>query len=533
MNRIFKTSKQILNFFHTTSLSTLSVKHFNSQAVASPSRLPKITKVRNSSSQINLADFKVDESNPNPYLNYITTRLGSKSKKAIEFEDKHNCLNYAPLPMVAEKGDGVYLHDIEGNKYFDCLSAYSAVNQGHNNITITQGLIGQASRLYMNSNAVNSHDSTNDALSLISSIFGYDRAFLMVGGVDGGETSIKLARRWAYKVKGVPAGEARILFANGNFWGRTLTACASSDDFSRYNQFGPFDKCNFDLIDFDDIDQLEDYFKKSPNCAAYMLEPIQGENGIKIPAFGYLSKVRELCSKYNVLMLVDEVQTGLGRAGHLAYVNSEMVKPDILMLGKSLSGGVYPVSAILADDHLMSLFEPGDHGSHFSCTPLAAAAVKAAVQTLLEGRMATNAAVRGAELGLYLKHLLGNNTIVKEIRGRGLMFALELEPEASVSASQLCLILYERGILCKPTKRNIIRLTPPLVVSAEQIFEIANIIVYTLKEVEELAPYERKNVTKYNLPVPNEESQLNFLKRKDAKVKTKKARKVINEDIKI
>ena len=371
----------------------------------------------------------------------------------MKLEWDHGCHNYHPLPVTLSKAKGCEVWDVEGKKYLDFLAAYSAVNQGHCHPKILKAMQEQSEKLTLTSRAF-----YNDQLGLweqyLTKTFGYEKALCMNTGVEAGESGIKLARRWAYRVKKVPDNKAKVLFAKNNFWGRTLAACASSDDPGRFLQFGPFDM-NFELIDYGDANALETALKADPNIAAFMVEPIQGEAGVVIPPAGYLRKVRELCTKYNVLLICDEVQTGLGRTGKLLAVEHENVRPDIVLLGKALSGGVYPVSAILCDDIIMMTIQPGDHGSTYGGNPLACAVGRAAMDVLFEEKLVENSARLGEVLLNALKEV--KKDFIQDVRGKGLFVALEIDPKAKFSAWDLCLKLKDKGLLAKTTHDNIIR----------------------------------------------------------------------------
>uniref|UniRef100_A0A7N8X213 Ornithine aminotransferase n=1 Tax=Mastacembelus armatus TaxID=205130 RepID=A0A7N8X213_9TELE len=334
-------------------------------------------------------------------------------------EDKYGAHNYHPLPVALERGQGIYVWDVEGNRYYDFLSAYSAVNQGHCHPKIIAALNAQASKLHLTSRAF-----YNNVLGAyeeyITSLFGYDKVLPMNTGVEGGETACKLARKWAYNVKGVPKNKAKIIFANGNFWGRTLAAISSSTDPSSYEGFGPY-MPGFELIPYNDIPALEKALQ-DPNVAAYMVEPIQGEAGVVVPDKGYLTKVRELCTKHNVLWIADEVQTGLGRTGRWLAVDHEEVHPDVVVLGKALSGGVYPISAVLCDDEVMLTIKPGEHGSTYGGNPLACQVAIAALQVIEDEKLIDNAQKMGELLRAELKKL--PKDIVTTVRGKGLLNAL-------------------------------------------------------------------------------------------------------------
>ena len=336
----------------------------------------------------------------------------------IDLELEYGAHNYHPIPVVLSKGNGIYVWDVEGNRYYDFLSAYSAVNQGHCNERILDSLTSQAHKLTLTSRAFH-NNILGEYEKYITKLFGYDKVLPMNTGVEGGETANKLARKWGYLKKGIEENKARIIFARGNFWGRTLAAISSSDDPSSYKGFGPY-MPGYDLIAYNDLNALENELK-DPNVCAFMVEPIQGEAGVIVPEPGYLSSVRKICDKYNVLFIADEVQTGIGRTGKLLACDHENVKPDILILGKALSGGVYPVSAVLCNDDIMLCIQPGEHGSTFGGNPLACAVAKTALEVVIDENLSDNANLMGNIFREELNKL--NSSIIKEIRGKGLLNA--------------------------------------------------------------------------------------------------------------
>ncbi|XP_075975561.1 ornithine aminotransferase, mitochondrial-like [Anticarsia gemmatalis] len=386
------------------------------------------------------------------------------SKEYFALEDKYGCRNYAPVPVVLCRGEGVFVWDKEGKRYYDFLSGYSSVNQGHCHPRIVAALKKQADKLTLVSRAFYT-DQLGVYEKMMTELFGFDRLLPMNTGVEGGESAIKFARKWGYEVKKIPEGKAKIIFAEGNFWGRTLAAVSSSADPTCYEGFGPF-MPGFKLVPFNDIAALEKELK-DPNTAGYMMEPIQGEAGTVIPDDGYLRKVRELCTKYNVLWIADEVQTGLGRTGKMLAVDHEGVKPDILILGKALSGGMMPVSCIMANNNVMDVIKPGTHGSTYGGNPLACAVAIEAIKVLLEEKMTENAAKLGEVLVKELKRIPKNK--VTAVRCRGLMAAIDVHD--SISAYEVCLRLRDAGMLTKQTHGQTIRLAPPLVITEEQIKE--------------------------------------------------------------
>lgn len=396
----------------------------------------------------------------------------------LQLEDQYGAHNYHPLPVVLEKGEGVYLWDVEGKKYYDFLSGYSAVNQGHCHPRIIESLIEQAKKLTLTSRAFH-NNLLGKYEQFITEYFGYDKVLPMNTGVEGGETAIKLARRWAYAKKGVEENKAKIIFAEGNFWGRTLAAISSSTDPSSYHQFGPF-MPGFELVPYNDLVSLERALQ-DPNVAAFMLEPIQGEAGVVIPDEGYLTKVSALCTQYNVLFIADEIQTGLARTGKMLACDHEGVRPDILILGKALSGGVLPVSAVLADDFIMMNIKPGEHGSTYGGNPLACAVAMSALTVIKEEKLAENAEAMGQLLRNELSKL--NSPYIKTIRGKGLLNAIVINHPNPEAAWDFCLILKEKGLLAKPTHGDKIRFAPPLVINQAQILECVAIISAALKDL--------------------------------------------------
>ena len=406
----------------------------------------------------------------------------SSSKEAIKLENEFGAHNYHPLPVVLKKGVGVYLWDVEGNKYYDFLSAYSAVNQGHCHPKINKALHDQAKVLTLTSRAFH-NDILGSYEEYITKLFDYDKVLPMNTGVEGGETANKIARKWGYLKKGIKKDQARIVFASGNFWGRTLAAISTSDDPLSYEGFGPY-MPGYDIIPYNNLEALEQKLK-DPNVCAFMVEPIQGEAGVVVPDEGYLSGVRLLCSKYNVLFIADEVQTGIGRTGKMLATDYEASRPDILILGKALSGGVFPVSAVLADDDIMMCIGPGEHGSTFGGNPLACAVAHAALKVVIDEDLTQNAFDLGNlfrdKLNLYIK----DSSIVKLVRGKGLLNAIVINdsPE-SKTAWNICLKLRDNGLLAKPTHGNIIRFAPPLVISKVQLLDCIKIIIDTLKAFE-------------------------------------------------
>ena len=401
------------------------------------------------------------------------------SADLMALEDAHGAHNYHPLPVVLDRGEGVHVWDVEGKQYFDFLSAYSAVNQGHCHPHIVRALQDQAEKLTLTSRAFY-NSNLGPFEKFMTELFGYDKVLPMNSGVEGGETSNKLARKWGYLKKGIPENKARILFAKGNFWGRTLAAISSSDDPLSYKDFGPY-MPGYDLIPYNDLDALERELK-DPNVCAFMVEPIQGEAGVVVPHEGYLAGVRTLCTKYNVLFIADEVQTGIARTGKLLATDYEDARPDLLVLGKALSGGVFPVSAVLADDEVMMCLKPGEHGSTFGGNPLACAVAQAALEVVLEENLADNAFRLGQRFREAMQSLVDSTDLVTDVRGKGLLNAIAINdtPESS-TAWNLCVALKDNGLLAKPTHGNIIRFAPPLVMNADQLEACIDIIANTVR----------------------------------------------------
>ena len=402
------------------------------------------------------------------------------SKRAIDLEKKYGAHNYHPLPVVLSKGEGIYVWDVEGKKYFDYLSAYSAVNQGHCHPKIISCLSDQAKKLTLTSRAFY-NDTLGEYEKFITEYFKYDKVLPMNTGVEGGETANKIARKWGYEVKGIEENKAKIIFVNGNFWGRTLAAISTSDDPLSYKGFGPY-MPGYETIPYNDLDALEESFQDK-NVCAFMVEPIQGEAGVVVPDEGYLSGIRTLCDKYNVLFIADEVQTGIGRTGKMLATDYEDARPDILILGKALSGGVLPVSAVLADDEIMMCIRPGEHGSTFGGNPLACVVAKSALEVVKEENLVENAFLRGHQFRDRLKNLGEESELVKKVRGKGLLNAILIDDdEDSSTAWDICMKMKDNGLIAKPTHGNIIRFAPPLVISETEVDESCEIIEQSIKE---------------------------------------------------
>jgi ornithine--oxo-acid transaminase len=407
-----------------------------------------------------------------------TFQTSANTAKYIALEDQYGAHNYHPVPVVLEKGEGIFLYDVDGKRYFDFLSGYSAVNQGHCHPAIIKALTDQAQKLTLTSRAF-----YNNQLGVyekyITEYFGYDKVLPMNTGVEGGETAIKLARRWGYAVKGIPENQAKVIFAEGNFWGRTLAAISSSTDPSSFKGFGPY-MPGFGLVPYNDLAALETVLQ-DPTVAAFMVEPIQGEAGVVIPTDGYLKGVRALCDQYNVLFIADEIQTGLARTGTMLACDHENVRPDILILGKALSGGTIPVAAVLADDIVMLQIKPGEHGSTYGGNPLACAVAMKALEVIKTEKMVENSLKMGEILRAELANL--NSPFVASIRGRGLLNAIVIKHENPEAAWDLCLHLKELGILAKPTHGDKIRFAPPLIITEAQIKEAVQLIGQGLEQL--------------------------------------------------
>lgn len=406
-------------------------------------------------------------------MNFMEATITS-SQEAILLEEKYGAHNYHPLPVVLSRGEGVFLWDVEGKRYFDFLSAYSAVNQGHCNPRIIQALVDQAKELTLTSRAF-----YNDKLGLaeryVCETFGYQKALFMNSGAEANETAIKLARKWGYQRKNIPADKAVIVAVKNNFHGRTTTIISASTDLDARRDFGPF-MPGFEVIDYDDVGALEQALK-NPHVCGLWIEPIQGEAGVYVPREGYLRSAEELCQKYNVLLMLDEIQTGIARTGRMLAADHEGVRADILILGKALSGGVFPVSCVLADDVIMLLLKPGQHGSTFGGNPLAAAVCIEALQVVKDEKLSENAERLGVIFRKRMAGLMQKTKLVKLVRGKGLLNAIVInDSEQSKTAWNICIEFAKNGLLAKPTHGNIIRLAPPLVITEEQIHECCDII---------------------------------------------------------
>ena len=407
-----------------------------------------------------------------------TTTPLNASQRAIALEEQYGAHNYHPIPVVLTKGEGVFVWDLEGKRYYDFLSAYSAVNQGHCHPRIVQAMVEQASRLSLTSRAFH-NDVLGEYEAFMTKLFGYDKLLPMNTGVEGGETAIKLARRWGYDVKGIEKNKAKILFAEGNFWGRTLSAISSSTDPSSYSGFGPY-MTGFELLPYNDLDALAKALE-DPHVAGFMVEPIQGEAGVVVPDEGYLRKAFEMCRAKRVLFIADEVQTGIARTGKMLACDHEGFRPDILILGKALSGGMMPVSAVMADDEVMLTIKPGEHGSTYGGNPLACKVAMAAMQVVIDEDLAKNAEVLGEKLRTALRAI--DSDRITGIRGKGLLNAIVIQEKDGIDAWEVCMRLKENGLLAKPTHGDIIRLAPPLVIDDAQLMECAAIIRRTIESL--------------------------------------------------
>ena len=405
------------------------------------------------------------------------------SQQAIDLENKYGAHNYHPLPVVLSRGEGVYVWDVEGKKYYDFLSAYSAVNQGHCHPKIVDAMVSQAKTLTLTSRAFY-NDMLGRYEKFATEYFGFDKLLPMNTGAEAVETALKLCRKWAYEVKGIEENEAQIIVCKNNFHGRTTTIISFSNDPVARKNFGPFTN-GFIKIEYDNLQALEEALKNNKNVAGFMAEPIQGEAGVYVPSEGYLAAAKALCEKHNVLFIADEVQTGIARTGKLLAVNHEDVQPDILILGKALSGGAYPVSAVLANNNIMDVIKPGNHGSTFGGNPVAAAVAIAALEVVKEEKLAENAERLGKIFREELGKFVEENDLVTLVRGKGLLNAVVInDTEDSDTAWNICMRLRDNGLLAKPTHGNIIRFAPPLVMNEEQLMDCIAIIKNTINEFE-------------------------------------------------
>ncbi len=403
------------------------------------------------------------------------------SQQAIDLENKYGAHNYHPLPVVLSKGEGVYVWDVEGKKYYDFLSAYSAVNQGHCHPKIVDAMVNQAKTLTLTSRAFY-NDMLGQYEKFATEYFGFDKLLPMNTGAEAVETALKICRKWAYEVKGIDENKAEIIVCKNNFHGRTTTIISFSNDPVARKNFGPFTN-GFIKIEYDNLQALEEALENNKNVAGFMAEPIQGEAGVYVPSEGYLAAAKSLCEKHNVLFIADEVQTGIARTGQLLAVNHENVQPDILILGKALSGGAYPVSAVLANDDIMNVIRPGNHGSTFGGNPIAAAVAIAALEVVKDENLAENANRLGKIFREEIGKLVEETKLVTLVRGKGLLNAVVInDSEESDTAWNICMKLRDNGLLAKPTHGNIIRFAPPLVMNEEQLMDCVSIIKKTILE---------------------------------------------------
>ncbi|WP_294236372.1 ornithine--oxo-acid transaminase [uncultured Chryseobacterium sp.] len=411
-----------------------------------------------------------------------TAETVKDSQYFIELEDKHGAHNYHPLPVVLDRGEGVFVWDVEGRKYYDFLSAYSAVNQGHSHPKIVEALVAQAQKLALTSRAFY-NSKLGEYEQKITTLFGFDKVLPMNSGAEAVETAVKLARKWSYEVKGISENAAKIIVCENNFHGRTTTIVSFSNDPDANQNYGPFTP-GFVKIPYNDITALEEVLsREAGNIAAFLVEPIQGEAGVYVPDGGFLKNASELCKKHNVLFIADEVQTGIARTGRMIACHHEDVQPDILILGKALSGGMYPVSAVLADNEIMNVIKPGQHGSTFGGNPIACAVAVAALDVVEEEKLSERAEELGKLFRSEIDKLIEKTDLITKVRGKGLLNAILINdtPDSS-TAWNLCLQLKENGLLAKPTHGNIIRLAPPLVITEEQLTDCVKIIEKTVLE---------------------------------------------------
>lgn len=411
-----------------------------------------------------------------------TAEQTKNSQYFIDLEDKHGAHNYHPLPVVLDRGEGVFVWDVEGKKYYDFLSAYSAVNQGHSHPKIVGALVEQAQKLALTSRAFY-NSKLGEYEQKITTLFGFDKVLPMNSGAEAVETAVKLARKWSYEVKGISENAAKIIVCENNFHGRTTTIVSFSNDPDANQNYGPFTP-GFIKIPYNDIAALEEVLsREAGNIAAFLVEPIQGEAGVYVPDENFLKNASELCKKHNVLFIADEVQTGIARTGRLIACHHENVQPDILILGKALSGGMYPVSAVLANDEIMNVIKPGQHGSTFGGNPIACAVAVAALDVVADEKLSERAEELGQLFRAEIEKLIEKSDLITKVRGKGLLNAILINdtPESS-TAWNLCLQLKENGLLAKPTHGNIIRLAPPLVITEEQLLDCVKIIEKTILE---------------------------------------------------
>jgi len=401
------------------------------------------------------------------------------TKDYISKEDKFGAHNYHPLPVVLSKGEGIFVWDVEGKKYFDFLAAYSAVNQGHSHPKITKALIDQSQILALTSRAFY-NNVLGEWEEYMTKLFAYDKMLPMNSGAEADETALKLIRKWAYKVKGIPAKQAKIVVCDGNFHGRTITIISMSSDPDAYNHYGPYTP-GFVNIPYNDLNALEKELQ-DPNVAGFLVEPIQAEAGVYVPEDGYLKAAADLCKKHNVLFVADEVQTGVARTGKMLACDHENVRPDILILGKAISGGMYPVSCVLADNEIMMTIKPGEHGSTYGGNPIAGKVAMAAIDVILDEKLVENS----NEMGIIFRREMNaiDSEMIELVRGKGLLNAVAIKPKNGKTAWDVCLALKENGLIAKPTHEHIIRFTPPLVITESQMMKAIEIIKKTFKEFE-------------------------------------------------
>ncbi|MCG8701393.1 MAG: ornithine--oxo-acid transaminase [Bacteroidales bacterium] len=402
------------------------------------------------------------------------------SQDFIKKEDQYGAHNYHPLPVVLSKGEGIYVWDVEDKKYFDFLSAYSAVNQGHCHPRIVKAMNDQASTLALTSRAFY-NDSLGDFEEYITKYFGYDKVLPMNTGAEGDETAIKLCRKWAYEKKGIAENEAKIIVCDGNFHGRTITIISMSTDPDSYKGFGPYTP-GFEVVPYNDIDALKKAFE-DPNVAGFLVEPIQGEAGVYVPSDGYIKEAYDLCKEKNILFIADEVQTGLARTGKMLACDHEGIRPDVLILGKALSGGMYPVSAVLADDDIMLCIKPGEHGSTYGGNPIGAKVAVAALEVLKDENLVENSEKLGVIFRNEMQKLVDKYDSVELVRGKGLLNAVVIKPTNGIAAWDVCVAMKENGLIAKPTHEHIIRFAPPLVITEEELMEAVEIIKNTIEQL--------------------------------------------------
>ncbi|MCK0109894.1 ornithine--oxo-acid transaminase [Flavobacteriaceae bacterium S0825] len=405
------------------------------------------------------------------------------SQEAMALENKYGAQNYHPLPVVLSRGEGVHVWDVEGKQYYDFLSAYSSVNQGHCHPKIVEALTKQSQTLTLTSRAFY-NDMLGKYEKYITEYFGFDKVLPINTGAEAVETALKVCRKWAYEVKGIDTNKAKIIVCENNFHGRTTTIISFSNDPVARKNFGPYTE-GFMKIEYNNLQALENALESSSDIAGFLVEPIQGEAGVYVPSEGYLANAKALCEKYNILFIADEVQTGIARTGRMLAVDHENVKPDILVLGKALSGGIYPVSAVLANNEIMNVIRPGNHGSTYGGNPVAAAVAIAALEVVKEEKLTENAEFLGKVFRAEMNKYIEQSNIVKLVRGKGLLNAIVInDDEDSDTAWNICLKLRDNGLLAKPTHGNIIRFAPPLVMTEEQLLDCVSIIIKTLKEFE-------------------------------------------------